>query len=314
MTIWCGWPDNWNLIAKIYAFDCWPAPRTGHWCTPVPQHLCIDEKGFFRFQNCPGKGAVVRRVLTEQFGLLRTTIHEHHTKGPQWHTVTVHKAHQQLRTGPPRRALRHRPRQLRCALVSEVVAKQVQLREDIIRAQPPQRALEFVCTGAGAGYRRATPRRCGCFCLKGCKVPVLGCRVGTVPEWGYGCALYPCSAMRPTVACCADPETYAGAGAPAMVGYRLQKAGCTNILFRRRRLVFCSLCISWTGLGVFKKCFIWKTVCIYKQCFSWTDGGVFAYWVACIDRIFLFTENSELIFAPSLLLLLLLLFLKISIV
>ena len=75
-----------------------------------------------------------------------------------------------------------RCRQLRCALVSEVVAKQVQLREDIIRAQPPQRALEFVCTGAGAGYRRATPRRCGCFCLKGCKVPVLGCRVGTVPE------------------------------------------------------------------------------------------------------------------------------------
>lgn len=56
--------------------------------------------------------------------------------------------------------------------------------------------------------------------------------------------------MRPTVACCADHETYAGAGAPAMVGYRLQKAGCTNILFRRRRLVFCSLCISWTGLGV----------------------------------------------------------------
>lgn len=96
--------------------------------------------------------------------------------------VTVHKAHQQLRTGPPRRALTQRPRQLRCALVSEVVAKQVQLREDIIRAQAPQRALEFVFTGAGAGHRRATPRRCGCFCLKGCKVPVLGCRVGTVPE------------------------------------------------------------------------------------------------------------------------------------
>jgi len=96
------------------------------------------------YKNC--------RVLTEQFGLLRTTNHEAVT-----HTVTVHKAHQQLRTGPPRRALTQRPRQLRCALVSEVVAKQVQLREDIIRAQAPQRALEFLCTGAGAGIA-ARPR------------------------------------------------------------------------------------------------------------------------------------------------------------